>query len=438
LHLPALDVNTAAGKAARSLSDKIAKDMADLHPTKHKNGLLDNLLGINATPYTKDQMAKAGDAAKRLGEHVVQQFVQGQDSVKYHSTPAYLRQAEAVMKNLPPSARQHAAEQMVEYARGLEHNKRIPKGATDALINDIIQKYAILAPALKASGHGSMHELSLTFKDRRVVDSVQRQVDRIGVIWEDAPKLAKTNAGNARHNWQVEMDFLRHKIKTSTGQQRDDAVHAWRDLQKQGEGTSVATRHAMKLMAEKMKDDTKFGATEMGRAAKSGFDYLAGQVGRGVGATDKGMQLVRTSLSNELKLFGAGSLSAKGLTTDLGPGSNASNGLDAKGFAQGFGKALGGWVGNPGERGQDRELALLGRGEFVASGDQQPELQAALALAKALGLGSSGSLEELAQNRKVPHAQAFETGGRVLGGEGSSGTRPAARSAAASLPARTP
>lgn len=216
---------------------------------------------------------------------------------------------------------------------------------------------------------------------------MQKQVDAIGRAWDDAPKLAKTNAGNARHNWQVEMDFLQHKIKTSTGQQRDDAVRAWHELQKQGEGTSGATKRAIKRMA----DDTQANMANWGSA-------VGGIIGGVGGATNSAL----TALGVKPVHFG-----------------NAASGLDAHGYLKGLGlnakgtRAQGGWIGNPGERGQDRELALLGRGEFVASGDQQPELQAALALAKAFGLGSSGSLEELAQNRKVPHSQAFETGGFV-------------------------
>jgi len=396
LHLPAPNVNTAAGKAAQSLRDKIAKDMADAHPkgTKAQNWL-DDFYGIKKG-LTKDQMDKAGRAALDLGRHTAQLFIQGQNSVKYHTAPAYIRQSEVALKDLPASGRKIAAQQMIEYARGLERNGRLPKGATNSLIRDITKKYGDLAPALKAAGSRSMHELDLSIRDRRVVNSVQRQIDRIGQIWGDeAPKLAKTGAGNARHNWQVEMDFLQRKIKTSTGQQRDDAKAAWRELQKQGEGTSAATRRAMARMADSMKKDTEFGATQMGRAAKSGFDYLGGQVNRGVGATKTGLGTIRTDLGHELKLFGAGSVTAKG-------------------FAAIGGKALGGWVGQPGRAGQDTVPIMAAEGEAVVNRHQMPHIEKALAFTRALGVGPHGSLAELFSREQRPHHMA--KGGTVDGG----------------------
>jgi len=315
-------------------------------------------------------------------------FIQGQNSVKYHSTPTYIRQSEEAMKLLPSSSRKIAVEQMIEYTRGLERNHRLPKGATNKLIQDLEGKYRELTPFLKTTGAMSMHELDLAMKDRRVVTSVQKQVDAIGRAWDDAPKLAKTTAGNSRHNWQVEMDFLQKKIKTSTGQQRDDAKSAWRGLQKQGEGTSSATSRAIARMA----DNT---ASNMGGwgSTVSGIITLVGK-NTNTALTALGVKPVPLSLGDSVARAFPKYVTAK---------------YHARGgFA---GKALGGWIGNPGERGQDRELAFLGRGEFVASGDQQPELQMGLRLGKMFGLGSSGSLEELARNRRVPHSQAFEKGG---------------------------
>ena len=127
--------------------------------------------------------------------------------------------------------------------------------------------------------------------------------------------------------------------------------------------------------------------TQLGNRVTSQFDaiknktindsqQLANQVGQSFQNLDnavfKGMTYIGTATNTALKSFGG-----KAVQLDVSP----------PGGGGGNGKAEGGWIGNPGERGRDAVATWLGRGEAVLNWGQQKLVEPALRRTYGFGLG---------------------------------------------------
>ncbi len=152
------------------------------------------------------------------------------------------------------------------------------------------------------------------------------------------------------------------------------------------------TRHLTAIrtvVADRMEDARRTGAMRGGQLR----DAVAGSMGSLDTAVFRGMRYVGTATNEALKAFGAKPV-------------NVSVQAPSK-------RAVGGWIGSPGEQGGDTELALLGRGEAVLNRHQQTHVDQALALSRAVGAGNFGSLDSLFGGVTTPHY--FARGGRVPG-----------------------
>jgi hypothetical protein len=161
---------------------------------------------------------------------------------------------------------------------------------------------------------------------------------------------------------------------------------------------------------------TKFGATNrqiregVRRGATGPVAEAFKEAAEGVGGA---LENIGVNANDMLKALGWGSL-IKFKTHGFGPEAKLT-GEAAKRSHNLEGRARGGWGGRflGGTGLHDNQLVMAAPGEAFLTRHQQPEVQAGLALAKALGIGQNGSLDELFANRRTPHHMA--TGGEVIG-----------------------
>lgn len=299
-------------------------------------------------------------------------------SHRFQSTGGMLNTLLKEFPKLSTAGRNAGAQSMIEMSRGLEKNGKLPKGSTDRLIKGILAKYPALTFAIQRAGADSMKHLATAFKDRRVTNAVQSQIDTIGKTWDDAPKLAKTNATNARQNWQREMDFLKHKIATSTGDQRKVAQQQWDAMAKYGKRTSSVMTHQMIRDAESAAKNTGHQYKTMSQSVQSAMGSMSGAV---LSATS----LINKKTNAELHAFGSPRIT----------------------FSTSTGRAQGGYIGQPGEAGGDNIPIVVGRGEAVLNRHQQAPVESALQMVYGMGL------DDLFGQIQRPHYMA--KGGKVRG-----------------------
>lgn len=225
----------------------------------------------------RDAFRDGAHEADKFGVNAIKAFP---SKTRFHSEEGLFREMEGRFKHLSGAGRKAGAEAMIEMSRSLERQDKLPKGATKKLIHDIERQYPGLVASLKRSGHDSVKALNTALQDRRVVKTVQRQVNQIGKTWDDAPKLAKTNASNARSNWQREMDFLKEKIRTSTGRQKEIAQKQWRRLAGSADETARTASHAFEREMPKI-------TTAIRSMVHSSSPLISG-LGRGVSALIRG------------------------------------------------------------------------------------------------------------------------------------------------------
>ncbi len=106
----------------------------------------------------------------------------------------------------------------------MERNGRLPRGATDKIIRGLEDLLDGLAPYLKSAWREiEQSSLHRRLGDERVVRRGSAAGRRDQQDVGDAPRLAKVSAANSRVTWVAEMEFLRRKMKTATGDQKAEA-----------------------------------------------------------------------------------------------------------------------------------------------------------------------------------------------------------------------
>jgi TP901 family phage tail tape measure protein len=210
--------------------------------------------------------------------------------------------------------------------------------------------------------------------------------DPIGIAHGFADSWKKAGAVNRQAITEVKRDLA--KMPKDSREAAQDAMLAMaRAMESKGQlvkGSADRLRSAL---------ITKFGQTNkqlvggMGGAVKgiAGlFDHLAGAVG-------EALQGLGLNVNAALKAFGV-TKAVKFVVHTTSAAADAI-GSAAGGLFDMITKAEGGFV--PGNQKRDHVHALLGSKEAVLNVHQQPEVQQGLAVAKAMGIGRHGSLNEL-------------------------------------------
>ncbi len=192
---------------------------------------------------------------------------------------------------------------------------------------------------------------------------------------------------------------------------------------------SISTKSGMREIESLTRQNMTFARRNMSRLSFAGRKSLARnmqaaaeavreQMNRAGGATQEGMRKIRRYMREALRTYGFSAKEARllakaGVTvSDIEGGEDLQAELrrGPQGLPAG-GRATGGYIGRPGERGRDAVHAVLGRGEFVANRHQQHHIEQAMAVSRELGLSRYGSLDELAGGVNTPHY--FARGGMV-------------------------
>lgn len=180
---------------------------------------------------------------------------------------------------------------------------------------------------------------------------------------------------------------------------------------------------AMKGIANAVSINTQRISSDLGQKTDAGRAALAAnfrmaaaaiktEMGKGAVSTKDGLEQIQKYMADALKLYGFSSSEAKHLAANNG----ALAGQGNEGGAQQAMKAGGGWIGQPGDRGQDDIPIWVGSGEAVLNANQQSYADLGLQVAHSMGYSPYGSLDSLFRGETSPHYMAFASGGRVSTG----------------------
>jgi TP901 family phage tail tape measure protein len=330
---------------------------------------------------------------------------------------------EAKFKKLAPAARDGMYGAMLGMVKELEKQGRLPTGAAQKFIDTLHKQFNTLGTYSKQAAATTVQEWDLMKQGGAALKGANDFVGHILGAQKQIPLGAKTTSRETSLFFSKSEHELLEIAKHRGGERHKIALDAYHEL------------HAM---------DTAYYETQRQEAVKqlSGLnDAVKSLSHKGSRAFISEWQGIQTPLkklweegyvttkayTQKMQEVVTGELTALGITPDavarksakFGPGPGAANGL-INGLPEGVGKAAGGWIGSPGERGQDEVPIWVGRGEAVANTHQQPYIETGLAASKALGIQPYGSLHELFAGVQTPHYMA--TGGIVapqvpLGGQ---------------------
>lgn len=323
---------------------------------------------------------------QRLGEAAAAGFSAGVNTTHEFWTAGTLFKGMRKQLNaLPADARAAAANSMVEMASTLERDGRLPRGATGRLVRQLEVNYDGLGGAIKFSTHRAMLEAQTEIQKNGVVKASQGLVDDITHRWADAPVVAKLTGENIQKNFSTEIEFLRHKVKTSTGHMKDEASG-------QLHGLEQAAAHWSSL--------TKQRAGQNYLDLTSGVSGLMSALGA---AVDQGLSAIGIDTSGALKELGGKAvhlIKANPKKAAHAAGSALGTAASIMGALL---KAEGGYANASGSAADDHILyspsgdpvAALSGTEGIFNKPQMSVVDYALNATSAMGLQPFGSKEDL-------------------------------------------
>lgn len=295
-------------------------------------------------------VAEAAPAYRKAGELGGQEFIAGEQHVRFPSRLGFLVAMEQHLNELPAAARSAAAKTMLAYAEKLEAEGRLPQGVVAGFVTQLEQKVGGLTAFLVKEGAASAHALRKSYE------------------LTEARSTLKNSLVN------VEQLFGVHFKDTTTGV--EESLQFLNEIVKNNKGPLGQA------------------AKEMAGALKNGLEveWIAAKE---VNARE--IKGINKELNTEIKQLGGSEIRA-------GFGGHTKTGapVEGKGINLGseptpFGKAAGGLlqIGRPGEAGRDTVglnvgglPIAVGPGEQVAvfNRHQQPIVNSALAAAGYGGL----------------------------------------------------
>ena len=127
------------------------------------------------------------------------------------------------LKKTAPQARQAALNAMVDFARTMEQQGRLPKGASERIVANIKQRFNLLPSGITSAAKKGMDSLSAQLRRRDAVEAAEKQRQDLARTWGDLPRMARTTGRNAVNNFKTEIDFLKDKVRNSNGRMKAQA-----------------------------------------------------------------------------------------------------------------------------------------------------------------------------------------------------------------------
>lgn len=380
-------------KGIRDATDALAQAQKDFNDTKNKKLFIPTGYTMPSAADKRalaDELAKqkqnVEEAAQRLGTETANVFNKNvKAGARYWTTTDLFGAIKKQLQALPPQARDSAAQSMLQMARRLVQDGRLPKSALGAIVTDLNHTTGLLPDKISLDGKHAMRELTLQFKMNDVVKTAQDTIDKVGKTWSDAPHLAKTNATNARKNFATEMDFLLTKIATTTGAQRDAAQRQWKKLAGDADKYSNLARTQAAIHFASMESAISgiMGAVNQVVGGALGNDGLMGQLGDALGGL--GLKVPKVSIRKPKQ-------SAANIGKFLGSAVGAITGNATGGYANPYG--------GPGDdhillSPDGRPVAAMSGTEGIFNQPQMGVVDSALAFAHTFGGLPYSSKEDL-------------------------------------------
>jgi len=370
--------------------------------------------------------AQQSAAAIKAGTDYGNEWIHGMQSVKFPTPLLLTRDMVKELSTVPPGLtgsqdvqwRDAAAQQMIAYAASLASHGQLPKAAVNAMIASLENQFPGLTAFLAKSGMDSAAAIADSLKLTDALSNLKGAVGDMRSQWGDMAISASLTNSNIYSNTSQAMSDLRLLMKSGNAKIRQEAKTEYDQLQSETNTTFKLMVAQIQASMSKMAPLIQAGSSQAATTAENNFSNVATNIYKamasGVLSTVEGTKLIAEALKAELKAFGTAAPSVAGTPT-MPP--------MAGGFRVAIGKAGGGYIGQPGQRGADSEHIVVGAGEAILNYHQQAPVETALQHTFGMGLG------DLFSNVTTPHymatggfaaAKRFGTGG-YTGPKGSPG-----------------
>jgi hypothetical protein len=198
----------------------------------------------------------------------------------------------------------------------------------------------------------------------------------LGEMEKSLDKTARKMHGLGDEADKVDMSKVRSENRKTAKAFRDmadDGKVSLRDIDR-------TTDKRMREIKQSLGKNSEEGRKALAGNFREAIDAVYRQMERGKGVTERGLDKIRGYLSQELKIYGLSIAEGKKIT-----GTHPF--ADQK-------KAGGGWIGGPGQVGQDTVPAMLAPGEAVLNRHQQAVIE---------GMLGGGFLDNLFSRVQTPH-----------------------------------
>lgn len=156
--------------------------------------------------------------------------------VRFPELDSIVRVAKQKMSELAPAARVGYANMIRAAVEQLEREKRLPEHAISELNHSIAASFGSLAKESGLAGALSMRALRDNLKGDAALGSAKQLVDSLRKIWSGIPESANVTTRNAGAFFERAGVRLRQVIATTSGEQKQAAEQAYKELQKNAAG----------------------------------------------------------------------------------------------------------------------------------------------------------------------------------------------------------
>lgn len=265
---------------------------------------------------------------------------------------------------LPDAARKGGADAVAELVHGMEQKKELPAHSVEEIKRTLEQRFPSLKNAWGKSGSDSIEAFVKAIHKIDALKSVEQLVLGFKTYLPQLPKIVGLNVENARQKFGAEMNKLYELSKSKNAAVRAVAEQEYKQLREKAIGyfgdTRAGAQRELNHINAIMRSGGHVGPDAVVKAYSNMVVAIEKEMQNGAIATGEGIKEITKKLQAGLEAIGIKDAGAKisGLVGKIA----GSAGEGVKKAAQG-----GLWqIGKQGQRGQDTEHIVVGKGEQVA------------------------------------------------------------------------
>jgi len=252
--------------------------------------------------------AQAQQDFQQAGSIVAQTLEQGWNQYKFQSEPTMFEQFRGKAKQLPPAAQAAAAQSAIAFARGLEKQGRLPKGAAQKMIQDITRQFPNLPRVAGKTADQVATAFDLGKRLAKTRTDVKAQLDKMRGDFPEVVDAMDKTKGGVENKAAAVVTALKNIIKNGTGPMKKQAQ---KDLDALRQTTASDFADMEKTTFAKMpsiRGKTTAEAAALAQGAASSFGTFQWSVISAMAnstlATSKGMTLIGQAANAILTAFG--------------------------------------------------------------------------------------------------------------------------------------